>query len=642
MSLHSHTPRPQNGTTCKCVCVNDHVYELIHSRLFTTTHVRSDPRHDMEMKFMHNILYELRELRRADEMQKRKEKGLQRLIGVSRTKASIPMCVVAGRQACTMMKKYSQELMDSLDLPSSRQLRESKEYRLRSIEARKSRRAVELNRIRRSKAKALTDVEKASFIDNAVIETDKIFREKELAAEYRATVDGKIEGALDDIIQMPMWTALSSSRYRYLLDQYHPAFTSRVRQLWNDPSTRTSYDLWTKSGLINPSKVNKGGRGSNKQKGGLRIYLESLHNIAELATADAVESKERARASQLGQHRDDKAWEMPWAVSADHRWSRPVLMRVLSFMGDGEGVRCKHPATLLFLCATSKRFCLLATQIINTGDGTAVVDQPVRKDFVEVNDIFPIDGNSRVTVVSGSLHLAVYTNQGRNGPEVELSGMNGTQHTAVWKDCTTEGMQAGDRIVVEVSNTTGGINNLQVRTSRSLEFYDQSSVVDTTTLSIFGVMIPQRKVCVLTIDNLLGFEDKDRARFVVRPYAREFLRRLSRDFILCVWSSDPGRAIFCNLLFEYPLLFVYENPDKPVVGQISDVCGDCASWVDCTNCLLIDTISRGGDHTNTILIPTYERRKKRDSGLSDSDLWSTMSEIVNCVDIGVFLSEYNE
>ena len=591
---------------------------------------------------MHNILYELRELRRAVEIQKRKEKGLQRLIGVSRTKASIPMCVEAGRQACTMMKKYTQKLMDSLDLPSSRQLRESKEYRLRSIEARKSRRAVELNRIRRSRAKALTDVEKSSFIDNAVIETDKIFHERELAAEYRATVDGKIEDALNDIMRMPMWTGLSSSRYRYLLDQYHPAFTSRVRQLWNDPSTRTSYDLWTKSGLMNPSKVNKGGRGSNGQKGGLRIYFESLCSIAELAASDAAESNARASASQLGQQRDEKSWQLPWVVSADDRWSRPVLMRVLSFIGDGEGVRCKHPARLLYLCATSKRFCILTMQIINAGAGTAVADQSLRKDFDDANEIFPIDGNRRVTVTSGSLHLAVYTKQGRNGPEVELSGMNGSQHTAVWTDCTTEGMQTGDRIVVEVSNTTGGINNLQVRTSRSLEFYDDTSTVDAPALSIFGVTIPQRKVCVLTIDNLLGFEDKVRARFVVRPYAREFLRRLSRDFILCVWSSDPGRALFCNLLFEYPLLFVCENPDKPVVGQISDVCGDSVSWVDGTNCLLIDTVSRGEDHTNTILIPTYERRKKRDSGLSDSDLWSVINELVNCVDVGVFLSEYNE
>ena len=160
----------------------------------------------MEMKFMHNTLYEIRERRRKAEMEVRKRKKLRRQIGVSRTKASIPMCVMAGEDAVKLMKKYPQSVMDSLDLPSSRQLRESKEYRLRSIEARKSRRAVELKRIRKARVQPLTDEQKQRFLDDVVIETDVLFEQKEALVQYRATVNGKIETALIEMTSMPMWT----------------------------------------------------------------------------------------------------------------------------------------------------------------------------------------------------------------------------------------------------------------------------------------------------------------------------------------------------------------------------------------------------------------------------------------------------
>ena len=367
------------------------------------------------------------------------------------------------------------------------------------------------------------------------------------------------------------------------------------------------------------------------------MYFDSLSSISALAADDINEEDERAKARACGRLREYKQLKVKWTVVTDTSWSPSILARVLSFMGDGHGVHCKHPAKLTYLFATSKRFCRLVKQIIDAGVATPASTSARRNEFDEANEVFDINaGPSRVGVIIGSHHLATYIAQSTYGSEVQFD-FNGVSHNALWTGRRDSCMERGDRVCVEVSNTSGGSDNLQVCTSRSLQFYDDA---DATPLTVFGVMTTQTKVCVLTVDHLLGFEDTVRGRFVARPYAHEFLRIMSRDYILCVCTDRPGRALFCGLFYEYPLLFLCENAEKPTIENMSETYD--VSWVNSRNCLMIDTVGREYDQNNTILIDTYERRNKRDVILNDPCLLSTLHDISNCVDVGVFISEYNE
>ena len=110
----------------------------------TLRHNMSDPRHDNDLQWVHNVLYKMRKVRRENEDKRRSDKGLVRRIGVSTTKMRPETCVFAGEQLVKLQQRYAPDVMKSLKVPSSSQLRRNKKLRVRCIEQAKSKRSVQM------------------------------------------------------------------------------------------------------------------------------------------------------------------------------------------------------------------------------------------------------------------------------------------------------------------------------------------------------------------------------------------------------------------------------------------------------------------------------------------------------------------
>ena len=188
---------------------------------------------------------------------------------------------------------------------------------------------------------------------------------------------------------------------------------------------------------------------------------------------------------------------------------------------------------------------------------------------------------------------------------------------------------------MQVSNTSGGRDNLNCRVSRSLLLRDDHD--------------DSKPVLVVTIEGLLGFFDAEgdgaTGLFVNRPHVQDFLQFLSRLYTLASWTIDEGVVLSSKLLLTHPLLFAGWGPAIPDPDDVARASG-CDLKVLSEKNVLYLVSDQHDDVVNSIKVPEYGKRvggkrKLVDCELADgSELRSLLRAAAAVTDVSDFIQEF--
>lgn len=578
------------------LAITDVICEITFSHSKSTLRQNmSDTRHDNDLQWVRNVLYEMRKNRREMEDKRRASKGLHRQIGVATTKMRPETCVFAGLQLVKLQQRFLPSVMKSLDIPSSTQLRRNKRLRLRCIEEAKSNKSVKMLQDSNANRRAITDDRFAELITK---NREKNNNAKKWRQELRdkaalKTNDGKIRSVIKRLLSCTHWcTSRGSVRdFRRNLRLTFPSFITRLDSLrLNRVNDDDISSFWTRSGLINRSAIiSKTVAGGAH---GLRSYLHSIR--AADFTAAAGRQIHHILMSRLKAFGCNNEGLILWFLCCDS----PHLVRLLKI-----AVHLHHDNNKSY--RKKKKSCIDRMKSITAQCGTDVSELPVM-------------------VNKGDVHLAAVvglTELGR--PTVRVFLDIGVE-TMVLKDSPHSDLKLGDELVVEVTNTSGGRKFLQARPSRTLKLLDSS-------------YSSTKPVLVTRVLGLLGRTDFSTGYFVPRPDAADFLLFVSRMYTLAVWTVNEGEAIDSKIVLMHPLLFVGVGDEIPDAASMTTI-----TTLSATN---VVRLVPQGDPTvghGVLSVPRYSGGKKDCVLMHGSELRSLLQAAASTDSAGSFISEYND
>ena len=566
----------------------------------TLRHNMSDPRHDNDLQWVHNVLYKMRKVRRENEDKRRSDKGLVRRIGVSTTKMRPETCVFAGEQLVKLQQRYAPDVMKSLKVPSSSQLRRNKKLRVRCIEQAKSKRSVQMLQESNKNRRKITP---AKFIElmqknRAKNVNAKKWRDELIVKAEAKTLDGKVRFTIKRILSTPHWCSsrVSVRDFRLNLRLFFPSYTRRLDNLFAELQagslTAPIKTLWTKTGLISKSAIT-----SKTLAGGvygIHSYLDAVRT-SNFTQIPRPHSPRQTLIPVLRSYGCSDEELTVWYVCSES----PYIVRLLKIATyvDRDTTKSYRRKKM----AAIGRMKSITTQV-----GAHVAELPL---MINKGDVC-------VSSVVG------FNNRGR--PTVRVFLEVGAE-TLVLCD-SPKGVKAGDELVVEVSNTSGGRKCLQAKSARTLALRDRS----------FSTNKP---VLVLRVVGLLGRLDFTTGYFLPRPGAVGFLLFAARLYNLAVWTVTEGECIQSKILLMHPLLFM----------GVGDVMPEPASMTTDTSCELSisnvvrlvpeedDTVGDG-----VLTVSRYQGGSKDDTLLDGSALRSLLAAAAATDAPGLFISEYND
>ena len=581
-----------------CIC------EIAFSHSKSTMRVNmSDTRHDNGMKWVHNVLYRLRKSRREKLEKMRTSKGLTRRIGVATTKTMPSMWIYAAEQLCKLQQRYASSVMERLKIVSSTKLRRAKKYRVRMLEKLKTDRSVEMLMQSNANRRRLTVEKKQELFEKSRDKNKnyQAFAESLEADLHAQTEDGKVMDAVARLISIKHWRSLSGgvTRFRLSMRQSFPMYTDMLDRLWQAkqrgeapeglPST-----LWTRSGLIVRSVVTSPAGGVYS----LHAYLEAMST----GNWDGISGTnvQSVLSACIGDPLRSSLFWMCW-----HSRSNRLIFRHAS-----TATRVKISKDRKSKVNSTNRF-----QFISDSVGSDIVIKPLT---INTGDVLP----ATVSSVGSKIKVRIF--------------FDDFSETALLTDACYA-PEIGDKVAIQVSNTSGGRDNLTVCISRTLllsETYDCN-----------------KPVLVLTVEGVLGYFDDDgdgaTGLFVSRPNAHDFLGFVSRFFNLAAWTINQGVVISSRVLLGHPLLFAGWGA---VIPDPEDVVRDAGCTITgfSTHNTLFLVSDQHKDVTNSIVVSEYgkrheisNRRARIDLELGqNSELRSVLQTASSTTDMGEFVQEY--
>ena len=579
------------------LAITDCVCELAFSHSKSTVRINmSDTRHDDDMKWVHNVLYPMRKQRRQSEEQRRREKGLTRRIGVATTKANTRTWITAAQQLCKLQSRYLPSVMKKMKIASSTTLRRAKNMRVRMLEKAKSDRSVTMLKLRNRNRRPLTQDKKAELMrrNREKNKNDEAFAAKLEAQKFSKTVNGKVSAAVSRLCSIRHWQGISGGVRGFRLNARlsFPVYFKHMDALWASKQRGDAPDdlpkMWTQAGQVKQSAIlSKTIAG----KYGLRAYLMAMTTGAW----DAVQPAIAAIMQRLFRYHAEIVSVATFWLCITSRHNR-LILRIAGYVTRHVTRNDRRKKAL-----ARARF----TRVYNAC-GSTMSAQPLR-------------------VNKGDSHVAIVVQSTATIVKVRII-LESVSETAVLTDPPCH-LQLGDIISVCVSNTSGGRDNLQVRTSRTLLFHKYN---------------PAKPVLVMEIDGVLGFVDSQRSGatglFVPRPGAKEFLQFCSRLYNMATWTRTPGMTLSSKLMLPHPLLFSGSGPTWPDVENIADSSGcECPS-LSSVNVLYLSPYDRA---PNTIHVSPYTKKCSRDCQLNvTSELHTVLRTAADSTDIGSFIYDY--
>ena len=299
-----------------------------------------------------------------------------------------------------------------------------------------------------------------------------------LEAEKKSkTADGKLLESVSRLVSIQHWRKMSGvTIFRSRLRETFPCYTNMLADLWADKQRGKAPSdlpegLWTRGGLIVKSVVTSAAGG---------VY--SLHAYLR-------------------------------GMSTGH-WQGLPRTNIQSCLADCIGDPIV--TSLFWLCWKSRSNRLLLRHAVSA---IRVSINKDRRDKVEAAD--------RFTIVSDSIGSEIKDEPLRvnNGDVLSATVISILPKIQVrmFLECATEtavlnhppcALEVGDTLAVQVSNTSGGRDDLQVCVSKSLLLREDCDLT--------------KPVLVLTIEGVLGFMDSEgdgaTGLFVPRPHVKEFLQ----------------------------------------------------------------------------------------------------------------------
>lgn len=374
-----------------------------------------------------------------------------------------------------------------------------------------------------------------------------------------------------------------------------PSYTKRLDNLLyklrSGSLTLPIASFWTKSGLLNKSAIN-----SKKIAEGAHGVSAYLHNIR---TADFSN----------------------FSVSIQ------MFTGLLKEYGCGD-----EELSLWFLCLDSQHVVHLLWIAVRLDHGdmstrsyrskkTAAIRRMSEITSQCGHDIseLPLMVNKGDMLIS---HVVGFTDLQR--PQVRVF-FDSAVETMVLCDTSLQ-VKIGDKVVIEVSNTSGGRDFLQAKLSRTIKLHPDN-------------FSSQKPILVMRVMALLGRTDSCTGYFIPRPAARDFLMFVARLFTLAVWTVSDGACIESKIFFVHPLLFVGVGDTIPEPASMADITSR-----DLVPRNVVRLVPEGDATTGTdVLISSrYEGGKKDDVLMVGSELRSLLQGAALAEHAGSFISEYND
>ena len=431
--------------------------------------------------------------------------------------------------------RYTSKMMEKLKVPSSTKLRRSKKLRLRCIEQKKSKRSVEMLQSANRRRRAITDEQFKTLMEKnrAKNVNHKKWKEELANRAAYATNDGKIRATMGCILSEAHWrcSKFAVRKFRRDLRLTFPSYTKRMDRLLHElrsdtltSPTGVSASFWTKSGLLNKSAVTS--KKIAEGVHGVCAHMQSVRSVNFNDNFPAVIRMIMASLKDFGCVDEEMSL---WFLCFDSQH----VVRLLWI-----AVRLDHGDISTRKYRNKKTAAILRMGEITSKCGSDMSAQPL---MVHKGDML-------IAAVVGFTDL--------QRPQVRVF-LESSVETMVLCDASLQ-LKIGDKVAIEVSNTSGDRDFLQARLSRSIMLYPDH-------------FTSQKPVLVMWIMGLLGRIDSCTGYFIHRPAARDFLVFVSRLFTLAVWTISDGACIESKIFFPHPLFFVGVGDVIPEPESMSDI-----------------------------------------------------------------------